>query len=273
MRRRWLVAASAAALLFVATGIYGAVDKDATKVSPPFRWAEKIDRDTDVKITALILKQSVTHSFRNDYAKIITLGIKAVPSLVRIGQDESVDFRKRWVAMIAAAEIFQPHRLKPEYDQWRGAFDEGIRVLLKDPFSMVRVAGVKAIAKCADPVFLPELHVLLRDPTIAVRDEVVRTLAMLKDKRSIAELERALYDEGNFIRGRGFFIRRIILQSLAVIGEGESTPALINVLKKKDSELVSESIRLLAIVNANESFKTAQDWVAWWEKKTSKRAQ
>lgn len=252
--------------------------KAAVKTSQPsepqaaFSWASHIDAQVDTRVAALITNKPRNHSFRADYGEILKLGPKAIPSLIPIAESETVDFKKRWVALMAAADLFASVRMKPGYEEWQRGFYETLGRFFKHPFSLIRTAAVKAVSKCGDSRFLPQLHLLLRDPTIVVRDEVVRTLAVLKDKRSLAELARALHSEQNYIRGRGLYLRKNILQSIALIGAAEATPVLMEIIKRKDSELTAESVRLLGLVNGDSTLTTEAAWLEWWEKKTSKRA-
>ena len=207
-------------------------------------------------------KEALDLPISNRLQALESQGEQGYGNLVSIMFDEKMPMESRWRAVTAAGRIGQA-QAKPEI----------VRALGRSEWFM-RNAGLVAMAGIDQAEAVAWARKLVSDKALVVRTAAVETLAELKDRASASLLWQKLYAKENFRRGQSLFVRRHIVETLAVLEPTGSEGKFVEVLSDKDASLHPFAILALEHMT-NVRFNEAaplplqrEHWQSWWKEKS-----
>jgi len=220
-----------------------------------------ISTKTPIEKTVIKIIQSKEKGkpFLKSFRTIVALGPSAVPTLEQLAADQTLADHQRWTCVRAIGQIGDRQAIPKLLE------------LFKDPNPLIRIGALRALGDMGAVSVLPEIQVLgEKDQAMVVRNEAVKVLGRFKDERSLATLEKAFWDERNFIKGKSLFIRRHVVVSLGKIQSRQSIPILIKALEDHDETIPPSAVRSLERISglrfdANNQASVKDHWKKWWE--------
>jgi len=233
----------------------------------PYSYAQeaKVDRPLSTKtpiektVTKLIKSKEKGKPFLKSFRTIVALGPSAVPTLAELAANQTMADHQRWTCVRAVGRIGDRQAIP------------GLLELFKDPNPLIRIGALRALGDLGAVQVLSEIQAIgEKDEAMVVRNEAVKVLGRFKDERSLPILEKAFWDERNFIKGQSLFIRRHVVVSLGKIQSRQSIPILIKALEDHDETIPPSAVRSLERISGlrfdAENQTTVHDhWKKWWE--------
>jgi len=231
-------------------------------LSPHIVFATQVstNKPVDRTVTKLILSYKEGQSFKNSFRTIVALGPSANPTLFKLANDPKLETHQRWTAARAIGRIGDTHAISP------------LEGMLKSRDPVMRMASLRALGDLGARKAVPAIiNVAEKDEAMVVRSTAVKTLGKLRAKQAVSTIENAIWDERNFIKGQGLFIRHNAVYALGQMQSREATPILIKVLDDRDETMHPVAVRSLQKITglkfeAKNQATINGHWKNWWEK-------
>jgi len=242
--------------LFCATTAGAAVSREAATVKAPAARA----------VLLQATKEALAMPFAGRLEALENQGAQGYRNLMSIMFDEKMPMATRWRAVTAAGRIGGKESV-PELER-----------ALKRPEWFMRNAGLVALAKIDRKAAIQWARKLASDRALVVRAAAVETLADLHDTESAGLLWEKLYAKENFRHQQSLFIRRRIVEALAMFKPVGAEGKFIRVLGDSDENL--HPLAILALERlTNNPLGTSKDtlafkrerWRKWWAERAQAR--
>jgi hypothetical protein len=241
---------------FLLLGVFGgsahaAVSKKQAQIRVPAR-----------TILVRATKEALDLPISNRLQALESQGEQGYRNLVSIMFDEKMPMETRWRAVTAAGRL-GGKQATPEIE----------RALGRSEWYM-RNAGLVAMAGVDPESAARWARKLISDKALVVRTAAVETIAELKDHASAALLWQKLYAKENYRRGQSLFVRRHIVETLAVLEPVGSEGKFVEVLSDKDTSLHPLAIFALEQMTKQRFNESAplplqrEHWQSWWKEKS-----
>ena len=198
------------------------------------------------------------HVARARFRELVVSGPAAVPELGKIYINKKSADLEVWVAARAMGHIAGK--------QAQATLEKG----LQSKRVMTRLGAVSGLELIGDASALPALEKGLFDPALMVRAAAADALGKLGVKSSAVSLNRALNLPENFRGGNSLFVRRHIVDAMALVGSVQSMPTLIDALEDQDTK-VQDSARKAVEAIGGRSYRVGssispeeiENWKKW----------
>lgn len=183
-------------------------------------------------------------------------------NLVKIMFTPAMKMETRWRAVMAVGRIGGAESRKE------------LERALRSPEWYMRNAGLVALANIDRKAALDWARRLSSDKALVVRAAAVETMVELHASESTSLLWQKLYAKENFRHQQSLFIRRRIVEALAMLEKSGSEAKFVAILADKDPTLHPHAIRALERMtqasvtpeNAPVGIKRER-WQQWWKEK------
>lgn len=236
------------AMIFAAFGARASVPNLAAPSAQPVR-----------KFSVAATKEALTMPLANRLETLERQGEQGYRNLVTIMFDENMTMDIRWRAVTAVGRIGRRESL-PEIE----------RALRHNDWFM-RNAGLVALARIDRNAAIDWAHRLVSDKALVVRAAAVETMADLRDTSAVPVLWKKLNAPENFHRNQSLFIRRRIVEALAILAKAGDESKFIGVLNDPDQTL--HPLAVMALEKTTKSVLGASKdptpvrrelWQSWW---------
>lgn len=213
-------------------------------------------------ISKNVTQEALSKPFAGRLETLENQGPQGYRNLMTIMFDEKMPMATRWRAVTAAGRIGGKESV-PELER-----------ALKAPDWFMRNAGLVALAKIDRKAAIGWARKLVNDRALVVRAAAVETLADLRDTDSAGLLWEKLYAKENFRHEQSLFIRRRIVEALAVFKPVGSEGKFVKILADRDENL--HPLAILALEKlTNNSLGSEKDpvafkrerWQKWWDER------
>ncbi len=184
-------------------------------------------------------------------------------NLVKIMEDTKQPMEMRWRAVTALGRI-GGRESQPELEKALGS---------KEWY--LRNAALVAMKNIDRETANGWARKLLNDKALMVRVAAVDTLALLRDSSASEVLWQKLYAPENFKGKQSLFIRRKIVEALALLEGRGGEARFVRVLEDHDSSLHPSAIGALERITQvklggkqDTTTMKRERWQAWWKEKT-----
>lgn len=192
------------------------------------------------------------------FRELVVLGPAAVAELSSIYNNKKSADLEVWVAARAMGRIGG--------DQAQATLEKG----LESKRVMTRLGAVSGLELIGDASAVPALEKALFDAALMVRAAAADALGKLRVKSSALSLNRALNLPENFRGGNSLFVRRHIVDAMALVGSVQSMPALVEALEDQDTK-VQDSARKAVETIGGRSYRVGssispeeiESWKKW----------
>lgn len=208
-------------------------------------------KDTDVKIAEIEKLYKSESKDKGELKKLkeltLTLGNKAVPTLIKVMKAEEFPEYKRWSATFLLGRIMGDKA---------AAF---IAKFTKHPNWMMRLASLKTLTAMKNTTFLKVYADALEDKAFIVRSQALESVRTLKISKIAPSVWKMLYDKRNYTEaGEGVTKRNdIIRKIITTIGDlnfkEAQTPLLKMASNKKFNDIFDELDYTLTKISGKKS--------------------
>lgn len=186
--------------------------------------------------------------------------------MFKLAFEEKYHLQDRWLAFQSLASLKNEMAVKSV-----------LKAAKSDDWFM-RDAALKASREYYPKASVKMAKKLLNDPSLIVRTSAVKSLHRAGDLKVVKHLWKAMYDEINYRKGKGLWVRKYIARALADF----ETRDLSNVSEKKIASFIklleesNQDIQLAAIVALQKLTKKTfgekqtpielkrERWLQWW---------
>lgn len=198
-------------------------------------------------------KRSITH-LRN---KVMKLGPKSVPILIRVMKDKKVSDKKRWMATFSLGRIMGKKSAK------------FISKFTKHPNWMLRLASIKTLRSMNAIEYAEVFADALKDKSMIVRLEALETVKTLKLKKYASNVWSMMFHKHNYVGKKGKLKRtQIIGKVIRTVGDLKYSNAKKSLVKliqsKKYKDLVSDIDYSLIEITGKSSPKSLISKQKFW---------
>jgi HEAT repeat protein len=193
----------------------------------------------------------------NRHAALLRGGEDVPEALAGLAFDKSQALGVRWKALTALA-MTERERAAPVVER-----------ALTSPEWYLRNAGLIAMTYVSEPRALSWSAQLLNDPALVVRTAAVQTLRKLGAREHRDLLWDKLYAKENFKGRQSLWIRRHIVETLAVLARRGEEHRFVRVLADEDASLhrpATEALEKITGLAAppGSAGERADFWRQWW---------
>ena len=210
-------------------------------------------KETPEEVIQKILSKCDKNSIsQEEFNQLVELSSSGIDPLIKVATDNSQGQNSRWIATRALGKIGEniykemarsKRAAKKESDSYN-KIHKFLLTMLEDPSPFQKIASATALGNIGDQCCVDSLVVLLnQNQPILVRASVIDSLGKLRSEKAITPLEKQLYAQENFHKGKSLWIRVHIVTALGQIQD----PQVIEILQKASSDkdkTVSEEAKL-----------------------------
>jgi len=247
-----------------------------TLLLPAFLWAALTQaavpsdvltvQSSPKKILITATRDALAMPLANRLEVLERQGEQGYRNLVSIMFDDTMPMAIRWRAVTLVGRIGR-----------RQSFPELERALTHVDW-FLRNAGLVAMAHIDRDRAINWSRKLMSDKALVVRAAAVQTLGDLRDTASIPLLWEKLYAAENFHNNQSLFIRRRIVEALAILQRTGDEGKFVGVLTDRDQLLHPLAIMALEKITSTK-LGTSKDplalkrerWQSWWRDQSQTR--
>lgn len=178
--------------------------------------------------------------------------------LHRIAKDDSKSLQIRWRAITATGRLYPIQSMKL------------LKEMAESPQWFLRNASVIAMSYSERKWAINWAKKLLSDPALVVRTSAVQTLGRLRAVEVSEQLWQELYSRKNYKGEKSLWIRKHIVETLALTAHRGQEAKFIQALSDSDKSLHGPAISGLrkihkgAFASIKDQKQLRKKWLQWW---------